>query len=170
MEIALEKIPCEHLYSIFKKLVSTNVIEGKVNDKLIWRVEKKYNENKFLNFGQEIDVLITSISLKPITEYLVNFKYFTQIMKDDYDMEIISNEEAEKIGFPSGTGSFNDFYNKMLEKDNPLILSDDEKALVFLYRYFVFKKVGTGDALVINKWNKLLAEREEKNTEEVISI
>ena len=158
-------------YSIFKKLASSNVIEGKVNDKLIWRVEKKYNENKFLNFGQEIDVLITSISLKPITEYLVNFKYFTQIMKDDYDMEIISNEEAEEMGFEAGTGSFTDFYNKMLEKKNPILLSDDEKNLIFLYRYFIFKKIGTGDAVVIKKWNKLISERNTSlDDKQVVSI
>ncbi len=35
-------------------------------------------------------------------------------------------------------------------------LAEGEKAYSFLNRYFVMKRVGTGNAKVINKWLKLI--------------
>ena len=142
--------------SVFKALHKNKVIEEYKDDKLMWQITRKYKENKLQDFGQEIDVLFTSISKDPKKEYLVNFEYLREVMKNDYDIVIISEKEANKMGFEDGTGSFKDFYHKLLEKDNPVLLSDEEKEWSFLHRYFIFKKIGIGNSKIIQKWDKLI--------------
>lgn len=141
---------------VFKKLSKIDMIEEYKDEKLMWQITKKYKDAKFQNFGQEIDVLFTSISSEPKKEYLVNFEYLREVMKEDYDIVIIGEKEANKMGFDDGTGSFKDLYHKLLEKDNPVLLSDEEKEWSFMHRYFIFKKIGIGNSKVIQKWDKLI--------------
>lgn len=142
--------------NVFNSLKKKKVLEEYKDEKLMWQITRKYKDTKLQNYGQEIDVLFTSISKEPKREYLVNFDYLQTIMKEDYDIVVIPEKEANKMGFENGTGSFKDFYHKLLEKDNPVLLSDEEKEWSFLHRYFIFKKIGIGNSKIIQKWDKLI--------------
>ena len=145
--------------NIYKRFIQEreNIIQGGTSKTGIWKIEKLFNEKSLLNFGQEISVQFTNVSLNEYTQYLVNFEYMTNILKEEYDIEIISDTEAQNMGLPSGTGSYQDFYYKMLENDDPLIITDSDKEFLFLHRYFIFKKIGTGDAVIMKKWNTNLS-------------
>jgi len=84
-------------------------------------------------------------------EYLVNFKYFSQLM-EDYGLVLVSKEEANQMDMPNGTGMFHELFNN-LENDvrrnprlkddygNAMYMSPEEKRISFMNRYFIFKKI-----------------------------
>ena len=86
-----------------------------------------------------------------IPEYLVNFSYVERIMST-YGFEVVGSEDAKKIGMPSGVGMFKELYSHMkselnankIQKRNigsSLDMSDEEKKVSFLNKYFIFKKI-----------------------------
>ena len=81
-------------------------------------------------------------------------------MKNDYDIIPISKNEANNVNLDAGEGNFEIFYQQLLEKETPTILTDDEKKWSFIHKYIIFKKTGTGDAKSIMKWNKILTKKD----------
>ena len=86
-------------------------------------------------------------------EYLVNFDYFVQIM-EDYGFVLVSKDDAKKMGLPNGTGLFKELFVSMENevKRNPskakdyghsVNMSDEERRISFMNRYFIFKKMRT---------------------------
>jgi hypothetical protein len=143
--------------SVFSVLESASqpCVEFSIQGKPFASLTKRYAEDGLLAFGQAVDVWVTSISDAAYTEYLVNFEAFATTMTEDYDVAVLSKEEAVQLGLPDGTGTFGDMY---AAQDGKLavVLSEAEKAYSFLNRYFVMKRVGTGNAKVINRWLKLI--------------
>lgn len=137
------------LFNVLKE--NKGYLSGSINDKNIYEI-KMDTKNTFKNVGTEIDFKFSSISDNFITEYLVNFDYLLEVLKQDYDIRLITDEEAKEMDLNSGLGSFKDFY----DIQNKLTLDETEQQLVFNYNYFIFKKVGTGDGKTIAKWNKML--------------
>jgi hypothetical protein len=137
------------LFNLLKN--NKGYLSGNINDKKIYEI-KMDTKNTFKNVGTEIDFKFSSISDNFITEYLVNFDYLLEILKQDYDIRLITDEEAKEMDLNNGLGSFKDFY----DIQNKLTLDETEQQLVFNYNYFIFKKVGTGDGKTIAKWNKML--------------
>ena len=130
-------------------------VEFSIQGKPFARLTKRYAEADLLAYGQAIDVWVTSISDTAYTEYLVNFDAFASTMAQDYDVTVLSKEEAVQLGLPDGSGTFGDMYDAQDSK-HAVVLGDGEKAYSFLNRFFVMKRVGTGNAKVINKWLKLI--------------
>jgi hypothetical protein len=101
----------------------------------------------------QIDVYQDSIN-KVFPEYLVNFKYLTQLM-DQYGFALLSADEAHhRLGLPAGSGRFEELYRRMQhdlqsrrivkeEYGAAADMSPEEQAVSFLNRYFVFKKTHT---------------------------
>ena len=143
--------------SVFSVLESASqpCVEFSIQGKPFASLTKRYAEDGLLAFGQAVDVWVTSISDAAYTEYLVNFEAFATTMTEDYDVAVLSKEEAVQLGLPDGTGTFGDMYAAQDGK-HAVVLSEAEKAYSFLNRYFVMKRVGTGNAKVINKWLKLI--------------
>jgi len=138
-------------------------VSGKKNKKILWKIKKNYTNKSFDNsedsLGLEINVLMSSIG-QSIPEYLVNFEYFKQLLKEKniklLDLET-SSAELELIDSPSD--SFEKIYTKIetnmrkskssrTSKKSELKIynsikemSDDEKKLSFLTRYFIFQKM-----------------------------
>jgi hypothetical protein len=73
-------------------------------------------------------------------EYLVDFESMTQDLDDVYDLRLISTEEAQTLGLPDATGLLSAF-----ENDGFQDLTDQEKAFSSLYRFFVFRRNGSGN-------------------------
>lgn len=122
----------------------------------IFELTKLYHQTGFpddeMSIGYAIDVYQETIN-KVFREYLVNFDYFTQLM-DDYGFILISREEAEGMGFPNGTGLFNELFDCMMNEikrdrnakynyGTAHSMTQQEKRISFLNRYFIFKKVRT---------------------------
>ena len=122
-------------------------------------IRKNFNESRLLPFGQSIQVMFQSISEDFKDEFLVNFSYFQKTMTEDYDIKPISDFEAKEMGFPKASTTFDVLYNDKgfarHSKHYPQ-LTEPEKLWSFLYRYLILKKVGSGNAAVIQTWlNKL---------------
>ena len=132
-----------------------------VDGKKMWEVTKIYDTDTFeaneKSIGKRIDVYQESIN-KTFPEYLVNFEYLKKLMKI-FGFDLISDEEAKKMGLPSGSGLFKKLFNEMKkEVKNNRKLKDDvrsaihlgdeknkeQKEVSFLNRYFVFKKTVDG--------------------------
>ena len=153
--------------SVFKLLQNKNKNESLAfydDMRRTQEITKLYNETGFsddeTSLGYKIEVFQDSIG-KPFVEYLVNFEYFTRIM-ENYGFVLLSKEESKPLGFPNGTGLFEELYKQMmaLYNENPRIaknyknahlMSDSEKTISFLNRYFIFRKVRNVNADKIMK-------------------
>ena len=85
-----------------------------------------------------------------LTEYLVNFEYFKNIMIS-YGFTLLTPEECKNIGLKQSIGSFSLLYLDMLNKikkkqhlkkkyGEAINMSEEEKDISFLNNYFIFKK------------------------------
>jgi hypothetical protein len=155
--------------TIFNKLRKTEMDDSLVikNNVKIWSITKRYDSDNFLpdssSLGYKISVFQESIN-NTFDEYLVNFRYLV-IMMEHYGFEIISQAEANDLGFRSGSGMFDiiDYrdYN----------LSVDEKRISFLNRYFIFKKIrGLNAKEVTNSLSSGFVEDEIVQEDEEIPI
>jgi len=159
------------IFNLLKKKIRGESIELYENEKKIWEIIKDYDNNDYYDdescLGYKIQVYQDSIN-QLIPEYLVNFVYLNRIM-ENYGFVLLSNDEAKSIGFPSSIGNFQDLYNIMIKqvKENPNIeknygnalnMSNNEKYISFLNKYFIYKKIRTIDAEQLTR--NLLNERE----------
>jgi len=108
--------------------------EGKIKNKLIWKIEKKYRVSKF-NFekplyGKKINVYVSSIG-KFFEENLVNMKFLIEMAKL-YNFELVENKSFEELY--KDMEKSKDYNNIVSE------MTDVEKEFSFLNTQFVFKK------------------------------
>ena len=141
------------LYKNLYELEKDHYISGEKDGKIIWRIEKKYdnidesdllpNDNRCL--GLPMDVYIETIN-QVITEYIVNFDYLI-LTFEKHGLRLLTTEEAQNIGFLNNTGMFSEFYDALkidamksqnYRLRNCLQLSEAEKRLSFMNRWFVF--------------------------------
>ena len=143
--------------TIFKELKSKKLGESIAlfeNESKIWELTKQYNESVLENnsncLGLAIDVFQTSIN-KTFREYIVNYDYLIRII-ENYGFVTISNEEAKSFNLPSPIGLFSQLFFQMnndIKKDRKLQnafgkapqMTEKERQISFLNKYFVFKKV-----------------------------
>ena len=124
----------------------------------VWEVTKEYSQTTYdadiSCVGYAIDVYQDSIN-KTIKEYLVNFTYFTELMKS-YGFELLKRDEAVKLGIPNSTGMFSELFTFMeseIQQDpkqktrygSAPLMTPKEKQISFYNRYFVFKKMASVD-------------------------
>lgn len=125
----------------------------------ICEIIKRYDDTGFppddTSLGYRIDVYQESIN-QFVSEFLVNFDFFLEMM-DNYGFKLVTRDEAHQMGLPNPTGLFSELFDSMksdirrnrdLEidyKDAPF-MSQVERSISFLNRYFVFRKVISVDA------------------------
>jgi hypothetical protein len=125
-------------------------IEGKIKNKVIWKIEKKYRVSKFNFdkplFGKKINVFVSSIG-KQFEENLVNMKYLIEMAKT-YELELIENK------------AFEDLYKDMEKSKeyNNIVseMTDVEKEFSFLNTQFIFKKTKHASPQLFNKLHNKL--------------
>ena len=119
----------------------------------IFQITKMYDETSFpddeLSLGYSVSVFQESIG-QHIVEYLVNFEFLRRVM-ENYGFVLLNREEATQYGFPSGgTGMFESLFHEMMfsVSREPTTkfgtapeMTEDEKFISFLNRYFIFRKV-----------------------------
>ena len=130
---------------------------------LIYQIKKKYKitdftydkENAENMFGQEIDVFMASIG-QPITEYLVNFEFFIELMKEyGFEPALPTFKKGEYNPIKQPIDSFDTIIegtSELREKDNNFIkktrntdlykvhTNKEYKRLCGLNNWFIFKK------------------------------
>ena len=129
------------------------------NDKKIWEITKRYENQEFIgdesSVGLAIDVYQETIN-KVFREYLVNFKFLERLL-ENYGFVLLNEDEIEQLGLPNSIGNFKEMYtfmNSLIDNNKSfknkvgmaLEMSDEEKEISYLNKYFVFKKVRNSDA------------------------
>jgi hypothetical protein len=113
---------------------------------LLFSLERNYKPCAFDTMpgeetvGKKITVYMQSIG-QSHAEYLVNFTYFTYLMKS-YEFEPLSAEELKALKLPTDL-SFKGMYKHMQQHDSmekQYVMSREEQTISFLNRFFVFKK------------------------------
>lgn len=144
----------KEVFNLLRKKVPGESIQIIEKGKKVWEIVKGYNssalEDNSSSIGYRIDVYQDSIN-QLITEYLVNFDYLDSVL-NNYGFKLIDREEALSLGLPEGSGLFSELFMNMIEeikknknksKDygEAINMSDYEKKISFLNRYFVYKKI-----------------------------
>jgi hypothetical protein len=154
----------------------------------IWDVKKIYDNVNFdddiSSLGYAVDVYQETIN-KVFREYLVNFNYLTRLM-ENYGFVQITDVEARQLGLPGSSGMFNELYNVMEQEisrnrakgadyGDAMYMTNGEKRISFLNRYFVYKKIRNVDTETIydtlldtTKQAEKMNEKETKNLENKI--
>lgn len=144
----------KEVFNLLKKKQQGESIQIVEKGKKVWEIIKGYNSTTFEDnsscIGYRIDVYQDSIN-QLISEFLVNFDYLNRVL-ENYGFKLIDREEAKSMGLPEGSGLFGELFmnmteevkkNRMREKDygNALNMTEYEKKISFLNRYFVYKKI-----------------------------
>ena len=173
----------QKVFDMFSHKKQNDYITGEKDGKIIWKIKKKYNNPLFTpddrSLGISIGVFISSIN-QEITEYLVNFEYLVEKLKEK-NIVLVTTDEAKEFNLPDNNSSstFDTVYNDLLKqvhsKENSHTkkyklykniveqLSDGEKKISFLSRYFIFKKQSLDqiESNNIYKFIKLRADEKE---------
>ena len=146
------------------------------NNNKIWEVTKQYNASGFnadeTSVGYAIDVYQQSIN-KSTREYLVNFDYLERLL-ENYGFVLVTNTDLlNKHGIPAATGTFDELFNGLIDRiaDKEVAgskygqaqnMTNEEKKISFLNRYFIFEKIRNPNAksVTLNALNKSETEYE----------
>jgi len=145
--------------TVFNSLAKKENYSVYVEEKMVFDIQKKYKQTGFpddkTGVGYAIDVYQESIN-KYATEYLVHFEYLNQLMQN-YGFVLVSEKEAKTLGFPAGSGLFKDLFRQMEKESDKKNygkaseMSEYEKEISFLNRYFIFRKTHNVDAKKVQK-------------------
>lgn len=178
---------CYDGQTVFKLLQNKKKDEGisiYVNDgkDKIFEIQKNYSETGFAedetSIGYPISVFQETIN-KYAVEYLVNFEFFRRSM-ENYGFALISDEEARSHGFVRGSGMFDELFRTMKQDtdknpasrkwyENAVMMTEEEKRISFLNRYFIFKKAHNVNTEKVAKIVAIAEEMETKEIEKEIS-
>jgi len=153
----------------------------------IFEIIKMYDQTGFpdddMSVGYPINVYQESIN-QYIQEYLVNFDYVKRIM-EDYGFVLVYKSECIKMGLPDSTGMFSELFANMendIKRNSTLadeygkapLMTEEEKQISFMNRYFVFKKVRNVNtdkiAKIIEQQNKMAEDIEEVISEDIATM
>ena len=123
-------------------------------NKLICEIIKQYDSEEFeadeTCLGKQILVYQDSIN-QYIPEYLVNFRFLVRMM-ELYGFALLNNHELKQLNLQiASTGMFVDLFRQMERNPLPenadgLRMTESEKMVSFLNRYFIFKKINNVNA------------------------
>ena len=156
-----------YVNNLFKN--DTDVVEGKIDEKVIWMIQKDYeeydenNDGTNINMGKKINVFVESIG-KVHSEFLVDFKYLAKKLReknlrflnskeieeaeltDVCDNEILEDSEnnISTCGFGTLFSDLQKHPTRNKRINDILEMSDkkykDERTFCFLNRWFIFRK------------------------------
>ena len=111
-------------------------ISGYTDDHKIWEIIKQYDDEEMQNTGLAIDVYQESINAY-WREYLVNYDFLTEKFVE-YGFTPASDVDIAAIG------NFNLIYDTIDDMNNigqSKNMTDNEKKISFLNKYFIYKKL-----------------------------
>jgi len=134
----LKTIDTGDTYYIYRQLDENADKDDIQNRKKIWSIKKKYNQTEFNNDDSSLGLMVSVFQEtinKDFDEYLVNFNYFIECM-NQYGFE--PEKKMPGTDLP-GIANFKVIYDYM-SKGTKINMSEEEKEISFLNKYFVFKK------------------------------
>jgi hypothetical protein len=149
----------------------------------MFQLTKMYNQTAFpeddLSLGYPVSVYQESIG-QAIVEYLVNFEFFVRIM-ENYGFVLVDKEETVKMGLPGGSAMFDQLFYEMEQETkqtgkkygDALSMTESEKTVSFLNRYFVFRKIRHVATERVTQWLEqptLEAETEDESEDQVAKV
>ena len=168
----------KRVFDLLRKIDKGKSIRLDKNGKKIFEIIKEYsNELDNLpddekSIGLPIYVYQETIN-KIFMEYLVNFTYFDRLMSN-YGFVALSNEENNSIGFVKSNGSFEQLF-RLMENEirvtkekiygKSLQMSNEEKQISFLNRFFVYKKTRSISQEEMQKLYNQYVKKDEKHYE-----
>jgi hypothetical protein len=177
----------KEVFNLLRKKQQGESIQIIEKGKKVWEVVKGYNSTTMDDnsscIGYRIDVYQDSIN-QLITEYLVNFDYLNSVL-DNYGFKLIEREEAVSLGLPEGSGLFSELFMNMMEeikknknksKDygEAINMSEYEKKISFLNRYFVYKKIRNVNTdkvqMEFSDYNYSEIDRNNQETQEAVIV
>ena len=177
----------KEVFNKLKKIEKGDSIKIIEDEKKLWEITKGYAAETFeddsSSIGYKINVYQDSIN-QEISEYLVNFDYLTRVMTA-YGFELITREEAQEMGLPDGSGLFSELFaymlseidkNKFKAKDyeQAPFMTEPEKKISFLNRYFIYKKVRIVNTenveLELGEYDQTVAIRDMKDTKHAQTV
>lgn len=125
----------------------TGEVEIKKDKKeTVWEITKRYSDAAVIPgsspFGHQIDVMFRSISERATPEYLVPWEAFVDAMKS-IGCELLTEEEAKKVGLPASTQMFKTTYDGLPEDKRPK-MEPDLAEYSFLNRWWAFQRKSKG--------------------------
>lgn len=132
------------VYEMLQDKKQGEVYSVQRDNKIIWYIRRKYDEEEYASteipegvdsVGMKISVFQETIN-QEFDEYLVNMKYFIEIM-GHYGFEPIKEISINGKMIP-GIGSFKKIHDIY---DGQYAMTPEEKIISFLNEYFVFQKV-----------------------------
>ena len=123
------------------------------NNKLVYEIRQKFEdtsaakvwkEDNWTCLGRNVDVFVDTINVYR-EEYLVNFVFLEKVMFA-YGFVKLKDSEMTEMQFPGkhASGSFEEIFDCMTTTTTPVsmsMMSETEKNISFLNRYFIFRKV-----------------------------
>ena len=177
----------KEVFNLLRKKNMGDTIQIVEKGKKVWEIIKGYSSTTFDDnsscIGYRIDVYQDSIN-QLISEYLVNFDYLDRVF-DNYGFKLIDREEAQEKGLPEGSGLFSELYMNMLEEvkknknkandyGEAINMTDYEKKISFLNRYFVYKKIRNVNTdkvqMEFGDYNYSEMENNNKETQEAVAV
>ncbi len=123
---------------------------GMSGDKMLWTITKEYDAEDLTvdddSIGLPIDVEFISIGSKQ-REYLVPFDLLVAKLKT-IGLDLMTGAEAKAIGLQASTNLFETSYAMAAKGGKKFTMEDSVKQFSFLNRWFVFRRRGTGNAVV----------------------
>lgn len=130
------------IFNLFKETSRGGVLTGVEKEAIIWNLRKDYDIDELSNdedcVGLKINVDFVSIG-SPHDEYLVNFPYFVERMKE-HGMELLTENELKEVGLKHSTNLFSESYDMSKKIGKNYIMADSVKKFSFLNRWFIFRK------------------------------
>lgn len=146
--------------TVFQRLVDrSNIrmsqwVDENQEEERIFEIKKMYSQHAFhddvSSLGYKIRVFQATIG-QEMDEYLVHFGYLQRLMAQ-YGFDLLPQEETVQWGLPNSTGMFEELFQKMVsDKSTGAFreahqMSEKEREISFLNRYFVFRKNRVVDA------------------------
>ena len=125
----------------------------KKDGEIMWEAQKIYDTKIFeaqeTSLGLAVGIFQESIG-KMVEEYLVHFDYLCKLL-ENYGFQLASSEDVSRWELPNHSGSFGDLFNQMDQQiENGMLkpnkvktapqMTEEEKELSFMTRYFIFEK------------------------------
>ena len=177
---------CYDGVNIFNMLKPLDKNESKSifkNNTKIWEITKRYNKSEYKDddscLGYAIDIYQETIN-KTFREYLVNFNYLIRLM-ENYGFVLLNASELNELNLFNSIGTFEELFNLMNNevKSNKSLLykignsqkiSNEEKQISFLNKYFIFKKIRNIDTSDFIKTQPKTEYHDDKISDEIDKI
>jgi hypothetical protein len=131
----------EKVFQFLQKKRENEMKVIKKNEVAICQIIKKYSSTfetfpklSYQSIGMEISVFLESMG-DFHTEYLVSIEYLTMMMAK-YGFELVPEAILKILDFPQSSDMFSTLY----QIQKTIVMSEEEKQISFLNRYFIFQK------------------------------